>query len=185
MLIYIKAHNYLFFLPMCLGLFRRKPRKSSVLQSSDTVDWPGLGGPKGTSRLCSTSFSHAERLCPDPWLFQPKLFPSTGIDIICFSQKSFLLNLYCPSWIFTVTICFSCLRDRGSSPWDHLLVALSVVLARMVPQMLSNPQFPSLSPGASGWLFWKRVPPCIVRSILALAPVAPASCSLCQVIMNI
>lgn len=87
----------------------------------------------------------------------------TGLFFLtCPVQAGFLQSSFVsPAWM-----------DRGSSPWDHLLVALSAVSSRTMAQMLGNPRFPSISAAASGRLFWKRVPSCIVRNILAMAPVA-------------
>lgn len=91
--------------------------------------------------------------------------PTSLFFLTCPVQAGFLQSPnVSPTWM-----------DRGSSPWDHLLVALSAISSRMVAQMLGNPRFPSISAAASGRLFWKRVPSCIVRNILAMAPVASSS----------
>lgn len=180
------AITFLLFFPRAL-LFRRKRRKPSVLLTVERTLL--IGWDQEVPKECwdctlppSLMLNGFVLVCSyfsPNFLLPPALIsvasPTSLFFLTCPFQAGFLQSPFVsPTWM-----------DCGSSPWDHILRALSAVSSSTVAQMLSNSRFPSLFAAASGQLFWKRVPSCIVRNILAMAPVASASSCLCHLIMNI
>lgn len=179
---FILKHATTFFL-----LFRRKTRNLYALLIVERT--PLTGWNQEDPKDCPDCALPPSLMLNGFVLFEPKRFPSTTTDISRFSRRPFHLSLFCPSWIFTVTVCFSCLRGSrviplGPSAGCSLGCFSQNTDPGLVAQMLSNPCFPSLPPGASGRLFWKRVRQ-RKKAFLPWRPVAPAFSCLCQVIRNI